>query len=293
MSSSLVGVEKSVELKDRVVGHGKSFCSFFEILPCVEPYLQIILIQKVIVLTEDDPNQQLLSRALLPETILVKFPDVLSDSSHRLYENLSKLLVRIARHFIPTSTLRLLLKSERALDKALPLSFERIALLKTLSSLEESPCFNEFDMSTDGFGCIYSTLKENCYWPPSHGYSFAIWCYVERYSSYSESGAGSKLASKMEHPVRLLTFVDNDIILRAQIIGRKLNLIAGTQSICFDGFTFQCGMWYHIGIVHTKQRLRGSIATLYVNGEPIQTLKLGYLSSTSTPVAVLFWYWLP
>eukprot|EP01135_Chromosphaera_perkinsii_P002345 Nk52_evm131s221 gene=Nk52_evmTU131s221 len=288
LPSSVVGVKESEDFKDQVIRHGKALCVLFEVLPLVEEYFQIQIIQKVKLLTESERNQQVLSKSLVPETLLVKFDDVLKSSGHPVYNELSSLLVLIARHYIPTSSLRLLLESKRAMDKPLPLDFERLKLLNTLSALNESPCFNEFNMSSQGFGCVYSTLKEGCYWPPSNGYSFMMWFCIEKYSSYSEGGGGKLLNAKNEHPVRLLTCVDNDIVLRVQISGRKLHLIAAGQTVCFDDFTFLCGEWYHIAVVHVKQRLRGSIATLYVNGDCIQTVKLSYLSGSSALVAYYF-----
>ncbi|XP_023814561.1 WD repeat and FYVE domain-containing protein 3 isoform X4 [Oryzias latipes] len=191
----------------------------------------------------------------------------------------------------------------------------------------ETPAFVEFDMSLEGFGCLFlpSLAPHNAptnnantsgvsdgavlsgmgtgerLFPPPSGLSYSTWFCVERFSSAPQA-----------HPVRLLTMVrratssEQHYVCLAVALSTKDRLLtvstkeellqthsadesseeASFYEILPCCARFRCadliaeGQWHHLVLVMSKGMLKNSMATLYIDGQLVNTVKLHYIHST-------------
>ncbi|KAF6721070.1 WD repeat and FYVE domain-containing protein 3 [Oryzias melastigma] len=190
----------------------------------------------------------------------------------------------------------------------------------------ETPAFVEFDMSLEGFGCLFlpSLAPHNAptnnanasgvsdgavlsgmgagerLFPPPSGLSYSTWFCVERFSSAPQA-----------HPVRLLTMVrrattsEQHYVCLAVVLSTKDRVLtvstkeellqthsdesseeASFYEILPCCARFRCadliaeGQWHHLVLVMSKGMLKNSMATLYIDGQLVNTVKLHYIHST-------------
>uniref|UniRef100_A0A3P9J0T7 WD repeat and FYVE domain containing 3 n=1 Tax=Oryzias latipes TaxID=8090 RepID=A0A3P9J0T7_ORYLA len=190
----------------------------------------------------------------------------------------------------------------------------------------ETPAFVEFDMSLEGFGCLFlpSLAPHNAptnnanasgvsdgavlsgmgtgerLFPPPSGLSYSTWFCVERFSSAPQA-----------HPVRLLTMVrratsseQHYVCLAVGLSTKDRLLTISTKEELLQTHSdesseeasfyeilpccarFRCadliaeGQWHHLVLVMSKGMLKNSMATLYIDGQLVNTVKLHYIHST-------------
>ncbi|XP_035766605.1 WD repeat and FYVE domain-containing protein 3 [Neolamprologus brichardi] len=147
--------------------------------------------------------------------------------------------------------------------------------------------------------------------PPPSGLSYSTWFCVERFST-----------SPQAHPVRLLTIVrransseQHYVCLAVVLSAKDRSLTVSTKEELLQTYSddsseeasfyeilpccarFRCGeliaegQWHHLVLVMSKGMLKNSMATLYIDGQLISTVKLHYIhsapggsSSTNPPV---------
>ncbi|KAJ8380472.1 hypothetical protein SKAU_G00012500 [Synaphobranchus kaupii] len=136
--------------------------------------------------------------------------------------------------------------------------------------------------------------------PPPSGLSYSTWFCVERMSSPSQ-----------HHPVRLLTVVrratssEQHYICLAVVLSAKDRLLTvSTKEELLQSYVddfseessfyellpcctrFRCGdlisegQWHHLVVVLSKGMLKNSTATLYIDGQLVNTVKLHYVHSS-------------
>uniref|UniRef100_A0A672NXI4 WD repeat and FYVE domain containing 3 n=1 Tax=Sinocyclocheilus grahami TaxID=75366 RepID=A0A672NXI4_SINGR len=136
------------------------------------------------------------------------------------------------------------------------------------------------------------------FFPPPSGLSYSTWFCVERFSTPPQSP-----------PVRLLTVVrratsseQHYVCLAIVLSAKDRSLIVSTkeellQTYAVDDFSeessfyeilpccarFRCadliteGQWHHLVLVMSKGMLKNSMATLYIDGQMVSTVKLHYV----------------
>ncbi|KAK7912734.1 hypothetical protein WMY93_012945 [Mugilogobius chulae] len=155
-----------------------------------------------------------------------------------------------------------------------------------------TPPFVEFDTSLEGFG--------GAPLPSSSGLSYSSWFCVERFSTAPQA-----------HPLRLLTLVrrasssEQHYVCLSVVLSAKdhcisvstkeelLHTYSAEESSDESSFyellpccaRFRCselimeGQWHHLLLVMSKGMLKNSMATLYLDGQLINTVKLHYIHS--------------
>ncbi|XP_028851764.1 WD repeat and FYVE domain-containing protein 3 isoform X2 [Denticeps clupeoides] len=136
--------------------------------------------------------------------------------------------------------------------------------------------------------------------PPPSGLSYSTWFCIERFSTPPH-----------HHPVRLLTVVrratsseQHYICLAIVLSAKDRSLIVSTKEELLQNYVddfseessfyeilpccarFRCGdlisegQWHHLVLVMSKGMLKNSMATLYIDGQMVSTVKLHYVHST-------------
>ncbi|MEQ2219047.1 WD repeat and FYVE domain-containing protein 3 [Xenoophorus captivus] len=132
--------------------------------------------------------------------------------------------------------------------------------------------------------------------PPPSGLSYSTWFCVERFSTAPQA-----------HPVRLLTMVrratsseQHYVCLAVVLSGKDRSLTVSTKEELLQTYSdesseeasfyeilpccarFRCGeliaegQWHHLVLVMSKGMLKNSMATLYLDGQLISTVKASY-----------------
>ncbi|KRZ15735.1 WD repeat and FYVE domain-containing protein 3 [Trichinella zimbabwensis] len=234
-----------------VVHTGAVMCMFELLLYVEQPNpmetlnIQLFIIEIVKSILRTERNQQVMCCVGLPRLLFDTVSDVFFEEEHPLLPPSYYILERLAAQGMTPNELRSFLRLDKPwccadLDSDEPCGSNVVALnrVKTLVSmmtpkdlrlslLNASPPFVEFDMSIEGFGCIFlpsiapvgfgfvtgglPLMHSNSQdatvmnrgglgngeriFPPLAGLTYLCWVYVER---FSESGAEA-------HPLRLLT----------------------------------------------------------------------------------------
>ncbi|KAL1245697.1 WD repeat and FYVE domain-containing protein [Trichinella spiralis] len=234
-----------------VVHTGAVMCMFELLLYVEQPNpmetlnVQLFIIEMVKSILRTERNQQVMCCVGLPRLLFDTVSDVFFEEEHPLLPPCYYILERLAAQGMTPNELRSFLRLDKPwccadLDSDEPSGSNVVALnrVKTLVSmmtpkdlrlslLNASPPFVEFDMSIEGFGCIFlpsiapvgfgfvtgglplmhSNSQDGAVmnrgglgngeriFPPLAGLTYMCWVYVER---FSESGPDA-------HPLRLLT----------------------------------------------------------------------------------------
>ncbi|XP_014261988.1 WD repeat and FYVE domain-containing protein 3 isoform X2 [Cimex lectularius] len=236
---------------DPIIVHSGVVIALFHMIPSIfhQNYpqqtlqLEIYCVEIVKSLVRSERNQQIMCEAGLPAELLSIGSVPLQDENHPLHQPLQYMIERLATQAVEPKDLREFLRlgnplsclSYKDLSKglkgggAVPLT--RVKTLVSMTTPRSqgtnfSPPFTEFDMSAEGFGCLYlpsvapqspngpsvvnvATLTSSDIsvvggigagdrmFPPQTGLSYSTWICVERFSDPRSD----------PHCVRLLTLV--------------------------------------------------------------------------------------
>uniref|UniRef100_S4RTS1 DUF4704 domain-containing protein n=1 Tax=Petromyzon marinus TaxID=7757 RepID=S4RTS1_PETMA len=297
--------------------------------------LQCAVVDRLGLLLQSERSQQVLSEAGLARRLLLRCCGALASEAHPLHDGLQRAFERLACHGLEPPVLRAFLRlgnplncaawDERDLYQSRPpsgivdnpegaaLPLTRIKCLVAMTTPLHTrhnmaavpPPFLEFDMSVEGFGCLFlpSLAPQNApggsserVFPPPSGLSYSVWLCVERLDSPSQA-----------HPVRLLTLVrrstgsdrhlaclalsllprDKAVLLctREQLLQEMAlkELVRHSQDGCVRFVTpelAQEGQWHHLVLVLNRGVLKPSSASLYVDGQLAGNTKLSYIQAT-------------
>ncbi|KAM9727627.1 WD repeat- and FYVE domain-containing protein 4 isoform 2-T2 [Menidia menidia] len=180
--------------------------------------------------------------------------------------------------------------------------------------VSSSPAFVEFDMSENGYGCLFlpslATVKGvtadsisfggiggDCRgFPPAAGLSFACWFQINRFSSACDS-----------HPIRLLSIVRHMSRTEQQYICLSISfsaydgcLVISTEEEAYTyldmmepevstptslstSLRFSCSsmlvpnQWHHLVVVMAKDVKKSCLTTAYFNGKALGTGRMKYI----------------
>ena len=298
-------------------------------------------------------NQQLMCDVQLMAAILASCKKALEDETHLLHSPFQYLLERLAAQKLQPDDLRQFLRLghplaslsddqiDRMFSEEAPANqkpgggFVPLTRVKTLVSMTTPkdlhiqnnsilPPFVEFDMSSEGFGCLYipSLAPQAAHgtsvaatasltagqeaavtggvgvgdraFPPQQGLSYSTWICVDRFSDPRAD----------PHPVRILTLArtgkkdgteQNLLCLSIAISTRdKAIIVSCSESPADQSNDWQPefsgewgarvwfpdimkeGEWHHLVFVFSRQVVKNSAFTLYVNGQQVANNKMHY-----------------
>ncbi|KNC75122.1 hypothetical protein SARC_12346, partial [Sphaeroforma arctica JP610] len=177
-----------------------------------------------------------------------------------------------------------------------------IQLLLRMGSVSSPgiPPFVCLNMAKRGYGGLVLPVTRTRTWPGA-AYTFMAWLKIDHWCDTPQGPS-------TEHPVRVFTLSSPAQTWMTATISRdtqtlrihcgKANSPApkssgapapadnptaaasgyhGNLQCDFDKHKFRPNRWYHVGLVHSRIRLRASTATLYVNGLKVQSEKVSFM----------------
>ncbi|TSK22773.1 WD repeat- and FYVE domain-containing protein 4 [Bagarius yarrelli] len=288
--------------------------------PQLSVELQLAVAHHVQSLVKSERNRQIMCESGSLETLLNHCRDILNNSTHTLHLPVVRILEKLASQSIDHKSLRT------------PVSLHQIISLVSITSprsfrpykVSVSPSFVEFDMTDNGYGCLFlpslATVKgvsadsvstggigSDCRgFPPSAGLSFSCWFLISRFSSACDS-----------HPVRLLTLVrhmsraeqhfsclsvsissaDGCLVISTEEEAYQfldlMEPMTGTPTTLPTTVRFKCckqlspGLWHHLVVTMAKDIKKSCKVTAYLNGEIIGTSKMRYIQPFPGPCVAM------
>ncbi|CAH1111054.1 unnamed protein product [Psylliodes chrysocephalus] len=232
---------------DPIIVHPGVVVCMLQLLPCIkddhfEMYLslQLFIAEIIKSLVRSERNQQVMCDKNFANYLLTIGSEPLQNENHPLHNSLQYMLERLAAQAIEPKDLRQFLRLGNPLcclnlgsdePGGYPVPLTRIKTLVSMTTPKDFraqssytlPPFVEFDMSAEGFGCLYlpsiapqspsapsvvSTVDSNVLggigagdrmFPPQTGLSYSTWICVDKFSDPRSD----------PHCVRLLTLVRN------------------------------------------------------------------------------------
>ncbi|XP_043246907.1 WD repeat and FYVE domain-containing protein 3-like, partial [Amphibalanus amphitrite] len=295
--------------------------------------LQVYLAEILKSLMRSERNQQVMCDAGFPCELLSTCRLALEDEDHLLHPAIQYMLERLAAQTLEPRDLRSFLRLGNPLmcapvdepptpDSGGPVSLTRVKTLVSMTTPRDCrhggaailPPFVEFDMSVEGFGCLFlPSLAPQCLsvgdtsvlggigtgdrvFPPATGLTYSTWFNVERYSNSRAD----------PHCVRLLTLVrhphgrDQQLIcLTVVLSARDKALIISTRETemphhgAYDwepdcrGDTslrvwcpdlLEENQWHHLLVTLNRAVLKHSACAVYIDGKQVANQKLHYVS---------------
>lgn len=141
-----------------------------------------------------------------------------------------------------------------------------------IAAKNNGPPFIQFDLSLHGHSSIELPSLGRPFPPQnSAGYTFTAWIRVDRFDPDSHTTIFGVFDASQT--CFLLAYVEKDthnFILQTSVTDKR-------PSVRFKSIKFKQNRWYHIAIVHRRQRaMTSSRASLYVDGEFSEQMKSNY-----------------
>ncbi|XP_012287062.1 WD repeat and FYVE domain-containing protein 3 isoform X1 [Orussus abietinus] len=306
--------------------------------------LQLYIAEVIKSLVRSERNQQVMCDAGMAGELLMMGRIALQDETHPLHQPLQYIIERLAAQSLEPKDLREFLRlgdplccicldeMETNKPKGGPVPLTRIKTLVSMTTPKDFrahgsctlPSFVEFDMSAEGFACLYlpsvapqSTTPPTVVtadnsvlggigsgdrlFPPQTGLTYSTWICVDKFSDPRTD----------PHCVRLLTLVRSPqsardlICFTAVLSARDKAIIVSTQETALlqnvseweperageSAARVWCpdllheGQWHHIVIVLNRAVLKNSSFSLYLDGQHVHSQKLHYITQSPGGVA--------
>ncbi|KAF7990932.1 hypothetical protein HCN44_000737 [Aphidius gifuensis] len=302
--------------------------------------LQIYIAEVIKSLVRSERNQQVMCDTGMAGELLLMGRIALQDETHPLHSPFQYIIERLAAQSLEPKDLREFMRLGDPLccisldeidqnkSRGGPVPLTRIKTLVSMTTPKDFrshgsctlPPFVEFDMSAEGFACLYlpsiaptSTTPPTVVssdnsvlggigtgdrlFPPQTGLTYSTWICIDRFCDPRND----------PHCVRLLTLIrtpingGKDIICFSAVLSaRDKAIIVSTQETTMlqsvgewepdgigeSGARVWCpdllheGQWHHIAIVLNRAVLKNSSFSLYLDGQHIQSQKLHYITQT-------------
>ncbi|XP_066149954.1 WD repeat and FYVE domain-containing protein 3 [Euwallacea fornicatus] len=324
-----------------VIVHPGVIICMFQLLPCIQDRdfethlsLQLYVAEVIKSLVRSERNQQVMCDKGFVSSILEVGSAPLQNESHPLHGHMQYMLERLAAQALESIDLRTFLRFGNPLC-CLPLGSTEpgggpvpLTRVKTIVSMTTpkdfraqasytSPPFVEFDMSAEGFGCLYlpsiapqslltpsvvsgleSTISGGIgsgdrLFPPQTGLSYSTWICVDKFSDPRSD----------PHSVHLLTVVRNynggkeDVVCLSVVLStRDKAIIVSTRETRVPNRDWEPegtgeysarvwypdllkeAQWHHIAVVLNRAVLKNSSLALYIDGLQVHSQKMHYIS---------------
>jgi beige protein homolog 1 len=145
-------------------------------------------------------------------------------------------------------------------------------LLRAMKN-SHTPAYIQFDLSLQGYASIELSTLGRSFPPPSTtaGYTFTAWIHVDHFDPNSHTTIFGAFDSTQT--CFLLAYLERDthnFILQTSVTSSR-------PSVRFKSVVFKERRWYHVALVHRRQRtMSSSKAALYVDGEFAEQVKCQY-----------------
>lgn len=115
-----------------------------------------------------------------------------------------------------------------------------------------SPAFFEFDLRRHPHAYIRTGSLGDRSWPPANGYTIMFWISIE---AFGEDG----VVDLFQFNTHGQQASADDKLLSAQLKDGVMLVQVGKQTAEFGAFKFTKGRWFHVAIVHARNRLYASV----------------------------------
>uniref|UniRef100_A0A8C5TIG3 Alfy-like armadillo-like repeat domain-containing protein n=1 Tax=Malurus cyaneus samueli TaxID=2593467 RepID=A0A8C5TIG3_9PASS len=316
--------------------------------------IQCALADHIQSLVKSEKSRQVMCESGLLSTIITSCQDAFSNESHPLHLPLTRVFEKLASQAIEPHVLRyrilsngtnlhcvrlsdseeIVVDNKTDPETAVPVRsspwVSKGSALQTAMSLISmtsprnfqlrstalAPSFVEFDMSMEGYGCLFfptlatvmgSSADQSVsggigmgtrMFPPSSGLTFSCWFLVSKFSSVHNS-----------HPLRFLTVVrhmsrteQEFVCFSVSFFPQDLSLVISTEEVEFQPldimepegevlnpspfpgqFQFGCGkllvtgQWHHLTVTVAKEAKKICIVSAFINGQMLGSAKMQYL----------------
>uniref|UniRef100_A0A8C0AQ58 DUF4704 domain-containing protein n=1 Tax=Buteo japonicus TaxID=224669 RepID=A0A8C0AQ58_9AVES len=303
--------------------------------------IQCAVVDHILFLVKSEKSRQVMCGSGLLSTVITSCQDAFRNKSHPLHLPLTRVFEKLASQAIEPDVLRYQILMEpicfsgcsaaSSLQGSSPWVSKGSALaLQTAMSLISmtsprnfqlrsnalAPSFVEFDMSMEGYGCLYLPTLATVMgpsaeqsvsggigmgtrmFPPSGGLTLSCWFLVSKFGLVHNS-----------HPLRFLTVVrhmsrteQEFVCFSVNFFPQDLSLVISTEEVEFQPLDimepegeiinpspfpgqvqFGCGkllvtgQWHHLTVTVAKEAKKNCIVSAYINGQMLGSAKMQYL----------------
>uniref|UniRef100_A0A8C3E388 WDFY family member 4 n=1 Tax=Corvus moneduloides TaxID=1196302 RepID=A0A8C3E388_CORMO len=317
-----------LEMRDCTIVHPGAVCVMVRLLPKLyneghaqlSQEIQCALVDHIQSLVKSEKSRQVMCESGLLSTIITSCQDAFCNDSHPLHLPLTRVFEKLASQAIEPHVLR----TSPWLSKGSALALQTAMSLISMTSPRNfqlhgtalAPSFVEFDMSMEGYGCLYlptlatvmgSSADQSVSggtgmgirtFPPSSGLTLSCWFLVSKFGLVHNS-----------HPLRFLTIVrhmsrteQEFVCFSVSFFPQDLSLVISTEEVEFQPLDimepegevlnpstfpgqvqFGCGkllvtgQWHHLTVTVAKEAKKNCIVSAYINGQMLGSAKMQYL----------------
>uniref|UniRef100_A0A8D0EIG0 DUF4704 domain-containing protein n=1 Tax=Strix occidentalis caurina TaxID=311401 RepID=A0A8D0EIG0_STROC len=336
------------EMGDCAIVHPGAVCVMVRLLPKLykeghsqlSQEIQCAVVDHIQSLVKSEKSRQVMCGSGLLSAIITSCQDAFRNESHPLHLPLTRVFEKLASQAIEPDVLRYQIVSNgtnllyganflhnvsspwvsKGSALALRTAMSLISMASPrnfqLHSTSLAPSFVEFDMSMEGYGCLYLPTLATVMgpsaeqsvsggigmgarmFPPSSGLTLSCWFLVSKFGLVHNS-----------HPLRFLTVVrhmsrteQEFVCFSVSFFPQDLSLVISTEEVEFQlldvmepegevlnsspfpgqvqfgcGKLLVTGQWHHLTVTVAKEAKKNCIVSAYINGQMLGSAKMQYL----------------
>uniref|UniRef100_A0A8B9MDM2 WDFY family member 4 n=1 Tax=Accipiter nisus TaxID=211598 RepID=A0A8B9MDM2_9AVES len=282
--------------------------------------IQCAVVDHIQFLVKSEKSRQVMCGSGLLSTVITSCQDAFRNKCHPLHLPLTRVFEKLASQAIEPDVL----SSSPWVSKGSALALQTAMSLISMTSPRNfqlrsnalAPSFVEFDMSVEGYGCLYLPTLATVMgpsaeqsvsggigmgtrmFPPSGGLTLSCWFLVSKFGLVHNS-----------HPLRFLTVVrhmsrteQEFVCFSVNFFPQDLSLVISTEEVEFQPLDimepegeninpspfpgqvqFGCGkllvtgQWHHLTVTVAKEAKKNCIVSAYINGQMLGSAKMQYL----------------
>uniref|UniRef100_A0A8B9NYW3 WDFY family member 4 n=1 Tax=Apteryx owenii TaxID=8824 RepID=A0A8B9NYW3_APTOW len=320
--------QEESEMGDCAIVHPGAVCVIVRLLPKLykeghsqlSQEIQCAVADHIQSLVKSEKSRQVMCGSGLLSTIITSCQDALRNESHPLHLPLTRVFEKLASQAIEPDVL----SSSPWVSKGSALALQTAMSLISMTSPRNfqlrntalAPSFVEFDMSMEGYGCLYLPTLATIMgpsaeqsvsggigmgtrmFPPSSGLTLSSWFLVNKFGLVHNS-----------HPLRFLTIVrhmsrteQEFVCFSVSFSPQDRSFVISTEEVEFQPLDimepegevqnhslvpgqvqFGCGkllvtgQWHHLTVTVAKEAKKNCIVSAYINGQMLGSAKMQYL----------------
>uniref|UniRef100_A0A8C3LJ58 WDFY family member 4 n=1 Tax=Chrysolophus pictus TaxID=9089 RepID=A0A8C3LJ58_CHRPC len=311
--------------RDCVIVNPGAVCVMVRLLPKlyreghsqISQEIQCAVADHIQSLVKSEKSRQVMCGSGLLSTIITSCQDAFRNESHPLHLPLTRVFEKLASQSIEPDVLSNSSWASKGSALALQTAMSLISMTSPrnlqLHSAALAPSFVEFDMSMEGYGCLYlPTLATvlgpsaeqsvsggigSRMFPPSSGLTLSCWFLVSKFGMVHNS-----------HPLRFLTIVrhmsrteQEFVCFSVSFSPQDCSLVISTEEVEFqpldimepegevqnispfpEQVQFGCGkllvtgQWHHLTVTVAKEAKKNCIVSAFINGQMLGSAKMRY-----------------
>uniref|UniRef100_A0A8C8BHA2 WDFY family member 4 n=1 Tax=Otus sunia TaxID=257818 RepID=A0A8C8BHA2_9STRI len=316
------------EMGDCAIVHPGAVCVMVRLLPKLykeghsqlSQEIQCAVVDHIQSLVKSEKSRQVMCGSGLLSAIITSCQDAFRNESHPLHLPLTRVFEKLASQAIEPDVLSSSPWMSKGSALALRTAMSLISMASPrnfqLRSTSLAPSFVEFDMSMEGYGCLYLPTLATVMgpsaeqsvsggigmgtrmFPPSSGLTLSCWFLVSKFGLVRNS-----------HPLRFLTVVrhmsrteQEFVCFSVSFFPQDLSLVISTEEMEFQlldvmepegevlnsspfpgqvqfgcGKLLVTGQWHHLTVTVAKEAKKNCIVSAYINGQMLGSAKMQYL----------------